>query len=174
MKLYDIPLEATEIESILAETYGELTPEIEERIAVFMADGKDKIESSCIVVKSLEDDAAVCRAEAKRLIDRANGLEKGADRLKGLMLYAVDKAFAGKLKTTKFTVWGQTSAVTTAFQLKPGTDIFSLAAQAPEFVRARDPEMDKLAMKEALKIGKPMPECVDVIENPGTRFLRIK
>lgn len=174
MKLYEIPLEAMEIETFLAENYGELTPELEQRISGFVAEGKDKLEAACVVVKSLEGDAEVCKSEAKRLMERASGLEKGADRLKGLMLYAVDHGFGGKIKTAKFTVWGQTSAATTAFQLKPGTDIFSLAAAAPEFVRARDPEIDKLAIKDAHKSGKPMPECIDVQENPGTRYLRIK
>ena len=42
------------------------------------------------ILKSLEADAAICKQEAQRLMQRAQGLEKGADRLKNLVLYAVD------------------------------------------------------------------------------------
>lgn len=174
MKLYEIPIEATQIEEILAETFGEITPEIEERISGFVADGKTKLEAAVIVVKSLESDAMVCREESKRLVSRADGLDKGSARLKGLILVAVDGGFDGKVKTEKFTIWGQTSAVVTTLDLKPGADIFTLAEAAPEYVRARAPELDKQAMKEALKSGKPLPECVAITETPGTRYLRIK
>jgi len=71
MKLYDIPLEANEIEAQLYDNVGELTPELEGRIRAFLCQGKDKIESAAIVVNSLEEDAEICQAEAKRLIERA-------------------------------------------------------------------------------------------------------
>ena len=79
MKLYDIPIEAADIEAELAENYGELTPEIEQRIAQFLSDGKDKIEAAAVVVKSLEADAAICKQEAQRLMQRAQYLDKGAE-----------------------------------------------------------------------------------------------
>jgi len=54
MKLYEIPLEANEIEAQLYDNVGELTPELEGRIRAFLCQGKDKIESAAIVVNSLE------------------------------------------------------------------------------------------------------------------------
>lgn len=174
MKLYEIPIEAMEIEQELAENYGELTPEIESRIAAFLGDGKDKIESAAMVVKSLESDAEVCQLEAKRLMERASGLNKAIDRLKGLVLVAVDSGFGGKLKTAKFTIWGQTSAPTTAFELRPGADIYELMISEPWCIRNRDPELDKIALRDAKKSGKALPPDITTLENDGTRFLRIK
>lgn len=171
MKLYEIPIEANEIEAVLADTYGELTPEIEQRIAGFLREGKEKIESGVIVVKSLEDDAEICRQEADRLMKRALGLEKGADHLKGLILFAVDEGFGGKIKTAKFTVWGQNSAATVSFELPPGGDIHSVPL---EFLRMKDPELDKPALKAALEAELPIPEQIVVSEKSGTRYLRIK
>ena len=67
MKLYDIPLEANEIEEKLHENIGELTPELEQRILAFLAQGKDKIESAAIVVNSLEEDAEICQDPAAKI-----------------------------------------------------------------------------------------------------------
>lgn len=171
MKLYDIPIEANEIEALLADNYGELTPEIEQRIAGFLRDSKDKIESAAIVVKSLEDDADVCRNEAERLMKRAQGLENGAARLKGLILFAIDEGFGGKIKTPKFTIWSQTSAASVCFELPPGADIQSVPL---EYLRMKDPELDKQALKVALEAEIELPPQIVVSEKPGTRYLRIK
>lgn len=174
MLLYQIPIEATQIEQELAENYGELTPELEQRIVEFVGQGKEKVEAAACVVKSLEDDAGVCQLEAERLMKRAKGLQTAAARLKGLLLDAVDRGFGGKLKTPKFTIWGQTSATTVHFDLKPEADIYLLSTQEPWCVRMLDPELDKVALKDAHKLGKPLPYCVTATENPGTRYLRIK
>lgn len=171
MKLYEIPIEANEIETLLAENYGELTSEIERRISEFLREGKDKIEAAAIVVKSLEDDADVCRQEAERLTKRAAGLEAGADRLKGLILYAVDEGFGGKVKTAKFTIWGQNAAPSTSFELPPGASIHSVPV---EYLRMQDPELDKQALKAALEAEIPIPEQIMISEKPGSRYLRIK
>jgi hypothetical protein len=171
MKLYEIPIEANEIEATLADSYGELTPEVERRIADFLREGKEKIEAAAIVVKSLEDDADVCRSEAERLMKRAVGLENGADRLKGLILFAVDEGFGGKIKTAKFTIWAQNSAASTSFELPPGADIHSVPM---EYLRMREPELDKQALKAALEAELEIPVQVMVIEKPPTRYLRIK
>ena len=171
MKLYEIPVEANEIEALLADNYGELTPEIERRIADFLKEGKEKIESAAIVVKSLEDDADVCKQEAERLLARAKGLQSGADRLKGLILFAVDEGFGGKVKTPKFTIWAQTSAATVSFELPPGADIHAVPLQ---FLRMKDPELDKQALKACFDAELDIPEQIVVSEKPGTRYLRIK
>lgn len=171
MKLYEIPIEANEIEAVLADTYGELTPDMEARIHDFLRESKEKLESAAIVVRSLEDDAEVCRNEAERLMKRALGLEKGAEHLKGLMLFAIDEGFGGKVKTAKFTIWGQTSGATTSFELPPGADIHAVPL---EFLRMKDPELDKKALQAAMEAELPIPEQVVVTEKPGTRYLRIK
>lgn len=171
MKLYDIPIEANEIETVLADTCGELTPEIEQRIAAFLRESKEKVEAAAMVALSLEDDADVCRQESDRLVKRAAGLESGAKRLKGLMLFAVDEGFGGKIKTAKFTIWGQSSAATVNFELPPGADVHNVPL---EYLRMKDPELDKQALKAAYEAELPIPEQVVVSEKPGTRYLRIK
>jgi Siphovirus Gp157 len=174
IRLYEIPVEAREIEAALSEGFGELTPELEERISTFMALGKDKIESAAIVVKSLEADAIECKSESNRLYARAQGLERAADRLKALMLTAVDGGFGGKVKTVKFTIWGQPSAKTTLFALKPDADIYAVAAESPEFVRMGQPELKLDALHKAHKNKEKLPDAIAVEEKDGKRYLRIK
>lgn len=171
MKLYDIPIEANEIEAVLAETYGELTEDIQGRIQHFLRESKEKIEAAAMVAMSLEDDAEVCRQEAERLAKRAAGLENGARHLKGLMLFAVDEGFGGKVKTAKFTIWGQNSAPTIGFELPPGADVHGVPL---EFLRMPDPELDKKALKAAYDAELDIPDQVVVVEKPATRYLRIK
>ena len=174
MKLYDIPVEANAIEEQLFENIGELTPELEQRIKDFLAQGKDKLEAAAVVIYSLEEDASICQSEAKRLIERAAQLNQSVDRLRGMVLCAVDLGFGGKVKTPKFTIWGQTSAPVTQFELKAGADIYQIMAAHPELIRAPDPELNKSALKETVKAGGAIPAEIAVVKLEGTRFLRIK
>ena len=174
IRLYDIPKEAEEIEAALADGFGELTPELEQRIATFVALGKDKIESAAIVVNSLEADAIECKSESNRLYARAQGLERAAERLKALMLTAVDGGFGGKVRTTKFTIYGQRSPGSVAFWLKPEADIYAVAAEWPQFVRMGQPELKLDALHAARKAKEALPDTVTVDTKEGTRHLRIK
>jgi hypothetical protein len=174
IRLHEIPVEAIEIEEALTDGFGELTPELEKRIATFVALGKDKIESAAIVVKSIEADSIECKSEANRLYLRATGLERAAERLKGLILTAVDGGFGGKVKTVKFTIWGQTSASHVNFSLKPDADLYAIAAESPDLVRMSKPELKLDALHAAQKAGEKLPDAISVDEKPGTRFLRIR
>lgn len=170
MKLYEIPTEFALLEQALIENDGELTPELETTLDSFLRSGKDKIEGGAMVMRGLEIEAEACRAEMKRLQERAAALEKNADRLKKLVLYALDGAFSGKVKTALFTIWGQTSAPTVNLDLEPGTELSCL----PEnFVRIKY-ELAKDVVKDALKKGEAIPQEIIVTEVPGTRFLRVK
>lgn len=169
MSLYDIGMEALQIEDLLTESEGELTPELENRWNQLLTAGKDKIESAAKVVRSLEANAQACKDEAKRLAERAAGISANADRLKERIKIAVDLAFSGKVKTPLFSVWCQTSANTLQFDLTPDTDIAEFAAKYPQFTRVNI-ELNKLQLKDA----DELPECIAVTEREGTRFLRIK
>jgi hypothetical protein len=170
MKLYEIPIEFAELESVLTEMDGELTPEIEKQFDGFLRASKEKLEAGAMVVRGFEMEAEACMSEAKRLAERAGALERNSDRLKKMILVALDSAFAGKVKTALFTIWGQTSAPTSTFDLEPGTDL----AEMPEpFVRVKR-ELAKDVIKAALNKGDTIPSEIIVTTMPGTRFLRIK
>lgn len=170
MKLYEIPTEFAVLETALIEQDGELTLELEKQLDEFLRAGKDKLEGGTMVMRGLELEAEACRAEAKRLTERASSLENNAGRLKRLILYAIDGAFGGKVKTALFTIWAQTSAAQTNLDLAPGVDLADLP---PEYVRVKR-ELAKDFVKEAIKKGEAIPEEIIISEVPGTRFLRVK
>ena len=173
LSLYDIGVEALQIEDLLIAGEGELTPELEERWNALLTGGKDKINAAACVVKSLEANAEACKLEAQRLTQRAQAFASDADRLKDRIKVAVDLAFNGKVKTDLFTVWCQTSAATTAYELLPGVSIFNFRREYPEYSRVTV-ELDKAALKEAQKHGEPLPTQIVATEREGTRFVRIK
>lgn len=170
MKLYEIPSEFAVLETALIESDGELTPELEKQLDEFLRAGKDKLEGGAMVMRGLEMEAEACRTEAKRLSERAAVIDNNVGRLKKLILYALDGAFGGKVKTALFTIWGQTSATVTNLDLAPGTDLAELPAA---FVRVKW-ELAKDVLKEAIKKGEAIPVEIIVSEIPGTRFLRVK
>jgi hypothetical protein len=173
MKLYDIPFEAAQIEQQLIDCEGELTPELEKQIDEFLKTGKDKVEAAAMVVRTLEMEAEACKTETKRLQERCSSLNRNADRLKGLVLMALDSAFGGKVKTPLFTIWGQTSAPTISVEFTPDCEVEEFAKSNPWAVK-QVIELKKREVVDSIKAGNEVPPGVMYSENPGTRYLRIK
>lgn len=173
MSLYETTVEGMELDRILGEAEGELTPELEWRLDTFLKAGKESIDAACKVVQSLEAASNTCYVEAMRLMARKDSYEQNIKSLKARVLGAVDNAFDGKVKSNLFTVWGQTSAPTVGFEVSPDADLAEVQKVFPEVVRTRY-ELDKTALKSMRAQGKILPAAVTVIENEGTRYLRIK
>jgi hypothetical protein len=90
-------------------------------------------------------------------------------KAKKVTVEAADKFEAmAKVETMR---WGQSSAKTISFELPPGADVHNVPL---EYLRMKDPELDKQALKAAYEAELPIPEQVVVTEKPGTRYLRIK
>jgi len=159
-------VEGMELESILSENGGELTPELESRLDALLSQGKDKIEAAACVVREMDAHAEALRAEAKRLADRAVSFDNQAERLKQRMVYAVDAAFGGKLKTDRFTIWAQNSAGGVQFEC---ADVSKLPDDLVKVTRS----LNKDAAKELYKRGE-LPAEILAAEYEGKRYLRIK
>lgn len=183
MKLYDIPREIEDFENELIQNGGELTEDLEKRWHGFVNAGKDKIEAACCVVVGLQAQQEACEKEAKRLTEKAAQHEHNVKRLKDLMIYAVD-ALGGKVKTSLFTVWTQTSASQIKVEMKEGTDLAKLEITHPQFVRVKR-EANIEAIKKAVEliesqrqeVGELKPDAIPgfiVSHTQGTHFLRIK
>jgi hypothetical protein len=107
MNLYELTIEGHEIERLLLANDGELTPELEARFDAILTAGKDKVHAALCVRKNLEAELEACRAEVKRLTERASSKEKELVRLEARILHALDAAYGGRIKTVAFTAWGQ-------------------------------------------------------------------
>lgn len=173
LSLYDIGVTGLQIADYLEASEGELTPEAEMIFDRLITEGPDKLEAAAMVVRHLDALQEECKAEEKRLAERRRSFEANAERLKDRMTWALDAAFAGKLKTAKMTLWNQTSADTVAVDLKEGMTPEQLAQEFPTLVRTTY-ALDKIAVKEMLKRGDELPESIFVEQTPGKRSIRFK
>jgi hypothetical protein len=173
MTLYDISMEGMQLESILTENDGELTPELEARMDALLLEGPQRIEAAAMVVRTLETSAEAAKAEAKRLTERAASFESNAKSLKQRITIALDAAFNGKVKTPLFTIWNQTSPDTVSFELDAGEDIHQIAVLHPDLVRTTY-ALDKKAIAEVYKDNKPLPDAIIPMPSQGIRYVRIK
>jgi len=173
MNLYELTIEGAEINRILTENEGELSPELEARMDELLTAGPDKLEAAAMVVRQLEASRDACADEAERLAKRAKSFDANIDSLKLRMLYAVDAAFSGKLKTDKFTIYGQSSPDRVSFEVAPDADLKSISDFAPELVRAKY-ELNKTALAERYKRGDILPNAITPVTVPGKRSIRIK
>jgi superfamily I DNA and/or RNA helicase len=173
MKLYDIPAQIDDFERLLEDGGGELTPELEQRWTDFIKGSREKIEAGAMVVKNLEAQEKACAEEAKRLYAKQKQHERNTQRLKDLMVYAVD-ALGGKVKTPLFSIWCQNSAPQIKVELKEGSDLVEIGKTHPELVRVkREPNLENIKLLAATD-PKAVPEQFIVSHSAGTRYLRIK
>lgn len=107
----------------------------------------DKLDNSAYVIKELEATADMLKDEAKRLSERAKQLLNNAERLKGLMSYALSQSGDDKIKTDKFTF---------SFRKSESVEIDELITPEDfdrKYIRIKR-EFDKTKIKTALKNGE--------------------
>lgn len=169
MNLYELSIAGQEMQRILEESVGELTPELESALDMLLSEGKNSVEAAAMIVRGLEASWDACHKESERLALREVSYDRQASILKERILWAVDSAFGGKVKTEKFTIWGQTSADTVGFEVAPDADL----KEMPEITRTTY-ALDKIKLKAMVQNNEPIPAAVTVTHMPGKRSLRIK
>ena len=173
LTLMDIGEAAIAIQDLLFESMGEITPEQEEALDDLLSRGADVLDSAAWVVRKLTGDAETCKAEAKRFRERGEAVERQVEALKGRMLFAVDAAFSGKLKTPRSTVWGQNAPDHTEITLSPDADLDKMW-QTDSVLLRRTLELNKTEIKHRFEAGEPLPATITVEVLPGKRSLRIR
>lgn len=88
--IFNIKQELLAIFDELEENGGELTPELEEQLNITQEEFRDKIKFYSNVVKMLENDIIDIKAEKARLNDLQKSKEKTIERLKKIMIDAVE------------------------------------------------------------------------------------
>jgi hypothetical protein len=171
--LYDLTHEGLQIFDMLSDNLGELTPELEKRLDKLMLEGPVRIEAAAMVVRTMDQNASACEAEAQRLRERAKEFEAQADRLKKRMTACLDMSFSGKVKTPLFTIWTQKSADRTVAELVPGVTPEMLHEERPDLVRVKM-ELNRDKAVSDFKAGNPLPELILFEEKEGSRYVRIK
>ena len=121
---------------------------------------EDKANGYVSVIKRLENDIDFLKAQKNAFTEKIKAKENSIKRMKD-NLYESMRA-TGKLKF-KTSYWSFYTATTQSVQLD--TD------KVPErFLRYKDPEVDKAAIKEALKNGENLTGIAHLEDTEGVRF----
>lgn len=110
-------------------------------------DTKDKFENCCKYIKNVDADIKGLDEEIKRLQAKKKSLTNGKERLKALMLRVLQKMGEKKLPCGTFTVSRQNNPESLVLD-EPYIE------NIPEkFLKPKDPDIDRTAMKEILQHG---------------------
>ena len=91
MNIWQIQQELLDIFNELEENGGELTPELEDKLNITQSEFKNKIENYLYVIKQTESDINACDAEAKRLTSLKKSKQNTIDRIKSVMVKAIEQ-----------------------------------------------------------------------------------
>ena len=145
-------------------------PDIDEQAFTDTLEGidgalEDKAEGYAKVIRTLEGDAAACDAESKRLRNKKQTIENNIKRMKAALQYAMQATGKTKFKTALFSF---------GIQKNPAAVVIDegYIENIPDrLLIPQDPQIDKKAIKEALKAGEDL-EGIAHLEQ--TESLRIR
>lgn len=106
MNIYQIEQGLLEIFDEIEENGGEITPEIEELLSVHQEEFKDKIENYTNVIKSLENDMKSIKEEQARLKTLYDRKEKTSNKLKEIIINAIEEFGDTKKSGVKYVDYG--------------------------------------------------------------------
>ena len=127
-------------------------------------DLKDKLEGYCKFVRQMESDIEGISAEIKRLQDRKAVLKNTIERSKKVMQMAMETAGEKKVKGQIFTI---------SIQANPESVVLDeqyIENIPPEYLKVKDPELDKAKLKEDLKNGVNLDGIAHLEQNYGLRI----
>lgn len=106
MNIYQIEEDLLSIFDEIEELGGELTPEIEEKLAITQEQFNDKVESYTNYIKSLKVDMQAIEAEQKRLKDVYERKEKTLNKLNETVIKAIEEFGETKKTGVKYIDFG--------------------------------------------------------------------
>ena len=128
-------------------------------------DLKDKLEGYCKFIRQMESDVDGISVEIKRLQDRKAVLKNTIERSKKVMQMAMETAGEKKVKGQIFTI---------SIQANPESVVLDesyIENIPPEYLKVKDPDIDKAKLKEDLKNGVNLDGIAHLEQ---TESLRIK
>ena len=146
--LYEINSELTRLwDAATDPETGEINEDIYAEFEALQMEKDEKVENIALWIKDLKSDADAIKAEAKTLTDRAKAAENKAERLKAFL---TDVLAGATFKTPRVAI---------SYRNTEAVEIIDVDRVPPEFLRLKDPEVDKTAVKAAIKEGRLVPGC---------------
>lgn len=115
----------------------------------------DKLENTAKVVKDFESESEMLDSEIKRLSERKKQAQNGADRLKKLMLFAVEKSGQSKIKGQLFSF---------GLRISESIEIVDETLIPDDLCRFKK-EPDKKAIKELITSGQSVYGATLIVKN---------
>ena len=143
--LYDIDQEI--LDCVDLET-GEILDS--EKLDALQMEREAKLEGVALWVKDLNAEAAAVKEEADKLTARKRALDNKIAALKMWLLMALD---GQKLKTPRCNVYQTHSQKVVIDDEKALIDMFMTSPFGEKFLRMKEPEIDKVALKDSMKHG---------------------
>ena len=143
--LYDI--DAAILACVDQETGEILDPE---KLDALQMEREQKLESVALWIKDLKAEAEAVKAEADKLTARKKAVENKIDGLKQWLLYALN---GEKLKTARCNVYQTHSQKVVIDDEKALVDMLMTSPFGEKFLRVKEPEIDKNALKDSMKQG---------------------
>ena len=162
---YELTMQASDLLAHLEDSGGELTPEAEASLDAWLEAAPDKLGGIRAVLARFKADAALLKAEARRLTDRARALGNAEQRLKGcaVLLLEAHEELTGeaKVKRPDFSAW-----LATTKSVRGPDNVW----EWPAHLRVeQDPRPNKKAAGLLLKAGEEL-DGITLVETRGVRF----
>lgn len=150
--LYELTAEHQQLMNMAAENDEDFAAALADTLDAQSDQLEDKIEATIIVSRQLEADAEACKAEAKRLTERAKAFERNAQACKDRVLWAMEATERKSVKRQLFTI--------TRAAGRPVAAIDDADALPDDyFVTKTTTSPDKELIIDALKGGEDVPGC---------------
>ena len=91
MNIFEISKELESVFDELEENDGELTEELEEKLSISQDEFRSKVNAYLSIIKHTESDIDCCDKEIKRLQSVKKSKQNTIDRLKNILVWAIDK-----------------------------------------------------------------------------------
>lgn len=106
MNIYQIQQDLLTIFDEIEDNGGELTEELEQKLTITQEEFKDKVESYTNVIKSLESDMTAIKVEQARLKSLYDRKEKTVNKLKDIIINAINEFGETKKSGVKYLDYG--------------------------------------------------------------------
>lgn len=148
-----------EIDSAILDCVDVETGEIfdEEKFEELGLERDAKIESICLWIKNLKAEAEALKVEKDAFAKRQKAAENKMESLK--------KYISNYLDGTSF----ESAKVKVSFRKSESLEIEEGAVVPDEYLKFKEPDVDKVALKLALKLGKQF-EGISIVENKNIQI----
>lgn len=154
MKLYELTQEYQALQAMSED------PEMDMQAVLDTLEGiagefEEKADGTACVIKALAAQAKALKTESEALAQRAKAMDARTDRLREYLFQQMRLMGIGKIDTKRNLI--SIRKTPAALRVADEGEFLRWAADHPEYLRQKPPEIDKNAVKDALNAGKALP-----------------